>query len=172
MAALRQEYDYNFDMFGGGAGPVRQSAARSAAAAAPARKTKPRVPLQVVPEKTPRQQQKEARTSLMNAMVILIFAAAILGVLCLQITSGAKSYELSRQIAAVESEIEVAKSENVRLNSELNGITSIGRIDDYATRILGMKKMEAYQVEYIDLSEGDGVIYSSGGGFLQIFSNP
>ncbi len=172
MAALRQEYDYGFDKFDAGARPVRQSAARSAAAAAPARKTKERAPLKVVPKKTPVQQQKEVRRSTVNTAIILFFAAAILGVLCLQITSGAKSYEISRQIAEVEAEIEVAKSENVRLNSELNGITSIGKVDDYAAHVLGMTKMEGYQVEYIDLSQGDGVIFSSGGGFLQAFANP
>ena len=95
----------------------------------------------------------------------------MLAVLCLQISAGAKRYELSREIAQIESEIKVAKSENVRLTAVLSGYTSIGKIDDYAENILGMKKLEGYQVEYIDLSEDDGVIYSAGsGGLLNVFS--
>ena len=66
----------------------------------------------------------------------------------------------------MRSAIEAEKSENVRLNSQLNGITSIGNIDDYATRVLGMAKVESYQVEYIDLGQDGGVLYSSGGGLF------
>ena len=60
----------------------------------------------------------------------------------------------------MESEIEVAKSENVRLNAELNGKISITKIDAYAVDVLGMTKIENYQVECIDLSKGDKVLYS------------
>ena len=167
MAAVKQEYDYNFDMFDV---PAR---ARTAASAAPARKARPQAPLKVVQnKKTVAQQKKESRSAATNSLMILIFAAVIMALLCLQINAGAKSYEISRKISAVESEIQAAKSENVRLNAELNSITSIGNIDDYATHVLGMSKIESYQVEYIDLSQDDGVIFYSGGGILSIFSNP
>ncbi len=169
MAAVNPRSEYDFDMF------VTHARSRSAAAAgnaAPQRRpAEPAPDLKVVPKKTERQVRAADRKSVVNAAIILFFAAAVLGLLCLQISAGARSYEISRQIAAVEQEIEVAKSENVRLNSELNGITGIGKIDDYATRVLGMTKVESYQVEYIDLSQDDGVIYASNGGFLSIFRN-
>lgn len=165
MAAVQQRENYNFDMF-----DVRVAARGNAA---PARKPKEETPLKVVPAKrTDTQKQKEARSATANSLLILIFAAVIMAMLCLQINAGAKSYEISRKIAAVESEIEAAKSENVRLNAQLNSFTSIGNVDDYATRVLGMSKIESYQVEYIDLSQDDGVIYYSGGGLLSVFSNP
>ena len=165
MAAVQQRENYNFDMF-----DVHVAAHGNAA---PVRKPKEEAPLKVVPAKrTDTQKQKEARSATANSLLILIFAAVIMAMLCLQINAGAKSYEISRKIAAVESEIEAAKSENVRLNAQLNSFTSIGNVDDYATRVLGMSKIESYQVEYIDLSQDDGVIYYSGGGLLSVFSNP
>lgn len=167
MAAVQQNYDYNFDMFDV---PVR-SRGNTAAAAAPARKTRERAPLKAVPKKTNKKQRQESQRALTNSAIILIFAVLILGVLCLQISAGAKNYEASRKIAAVEAQIEAAKSENVRLNSEKNSVMSIGKIDEYATNVLGMTKVENYQVEYIDLSEEDGVLFSSGGSFLDLFSH-
>ena len=170
MAAVKQEYDYNFAMFDTPMRAVRANTAR--AGAAPVRREREtRQPLKVVPKKSKAQRRSEARRAAVNMLIILVFAAATLGMLCLQINAGARSYEISRQIASVERQIEAAKSENVRLNSQLNGITSIGNIDDYATKVLGMSKVESYQVEYIDLGQDDGVLYSSGGGFLGIFSN-
>lgn len=138
--------------------------------AAPQRKQPKQEPLKKVEKKNSQQKKRESRKAAYNSAFILFFAAVMLGVLCLQISAGAKRYELSRQIASIEAKIEIAKSENVRLSSELNSITSIGKIDDYATKILGMSKIESYQVEYIELSDGDRVIYSSDRGLLNIFN--
>ena len=80
----------------------------------------------------------------------------------LQISAGAKNYELMREIQKAEAALEIQQSENIRLNSALNGITGITVIDTYATDVLGMTKVENYQIECIDLSEGDAVLYTSG----------
>jgi cell division protein FtsL len=165
MAAVQQRENYNFDMF-----DVRVAARGSAA---PARKPKEESPLKVVPAKrTDTQKQKEARSATANSLLILIFAAVIMAMLCLQINAGARSYEISRQIASVEADIEAARSENVRLNAQLNSFTSIGNVDDYATRVLGMSKIEGYQVEYIDLSQDGGVLYHTGSGLIDLFTRP
>ena len=163
MAAVQQKNDYNFDMFD------ERTYAR--ANAAPQRKQETKEPLKVVPEKrTATQKKRETRSATLNSLLIMIFAAAIMAMLCLQINAGAKSYEISRQIASVEADIEAAKSENVRLNAQLNSFTSIGNVDDYATRVLGMSKIEGYQVEYIDLSQDGGVLYHTGGGLIDLFT--
>jgi len=148
---------------------LRNKAARSSAGAAPEKKTSSSEPLKKVDKKSSQQKKRESKRAASRSAFILFVAAVMLGLMCLQISAGAKRYELSRQIADVESKIEVEKSENVRLSAELNSITSIGKIDDYATKILGMSKIESYQVEYIQLTEGDKVLYSSNGGILSIF---
>ena len=102
------------------------------------------------------------RVAFFRAAVIMTFAGAMLFVLCLQISVGARQYELARAIAATEAQLREAKSENVRLNAELNGITGIDKICAYATEKLGMVKAESYQVECIDLSGGDAVLFAGG----------
>ena len=165
MAAVQQRNDYNFDMF--------DARTYGRANAAPQRKQETRQPLKVVPaKKTATQKKRETRSATMNSLLILIFAAAIMAMLCLQINAGARSYEISRQIASVEADIEAARSENVRLNAQLNSFTSIGNVDDYATRVLGMSKIEGYQVEYIDLSQDGGVLYHTGSGLIDLFTRP
>ena len=170
MAAVQQNNDYNFDMF-----DVHTRARGNAAPArtAPAKAPKEKTPLKVVSApKTRVQTKKEAKSATANSVLIAVFAAVLLAMLCLHVNAGVKSYEISRDIANVQAEIEAAKSENVRLNAQLNSFTSISNVDDYATRVLGMSKIEGYQVEYIDLSRDDGVIYFSGGGLLNLFSHP
>lgn len=166
MAAVNDARSYDFEMF-----EARAYVRNTGVSAAPKRTEKEDVPLRKISPDTSRRQRRQAVKTLRTGVTITLVAAIMLGVLCLQISAGAKRYELSRQISRIENEISIAKSENVRLSAQLSGYTSIGKIDDYATKILGMTKLESYQVEYIDLSEDDGVIYtSSSGGLLSIFS--
>lgn len=152
MAAQR---DYAFDMFETNyqAVPVRREERKSA----PKQKE-----LRRVPQKSKKQLTHQRRVAFFRAAVIMGFAVAMLTVLCMQISVGARRYELAREIASVESQLQEAKSENVRLHSELNGITSIDKICSYATRQLGMCKAESYQVECIDLSQEDEILFADG----------
>ena len=151
---------YAFDMF-------------EPTAAAPQRRQEPKKKplLKKVPSKTGTQMRQEQMSAFLRSVAVLLFAGIVLGVICLQISAGAKRYELARQIAAKQSELQIAQSENVRLRAELNSVTSIDKICTYATEELGMVKAESYQIECIDLSEGDSVIYAGPTGFLNIFAD-
>lgn len=96
---------------------------------------------------------------------LILFVALMFSFVLMQVSAGAKNYELARMIHKTKMEIAVEQSENIRLRSELNGITSIYAVDTYATEILGMSKTENYQVECVDLSGGDSVIYTAPGVF-------
>ena len=150
---------YAFDLFETRPGRTYARAAGSAAPK-PQEEESDRPVLKKVNPKTLSQKKREEHNSNLRIGFMLAFVAIVFGVICCQISAGAERYELIRQIAAVESKIEVAKSENVRLNAELNGKISITKIDAYAVDVLGMTKMENYQVECIDLSKGDKVLYS------------
>lgn len=153
MAAANYNVDYDFDAF--------EEHALSHANTAPKKEPAPAVrPLKKVKPKTRRQQQQESRVSFRRGVKIFVIAAVLLSVLCMQIGVGARKYEINRRITEVENEINIAKSENIRLNSVLSNYVSISEVDEYATKILGMRKLENYQIEYIDLSEEEGVIYS------------
>ncbi len=103
-----------------------------------------------------RQQKAAFDKSLKMFCFVTLMCASVM----LQVSAAAKNFALERDIHAVEYEISVAQSENTRLRSELNSITGIAFIDNYATEILGMTKVESYQVECVDLSGDDAVLYS------------
>ena len=164
MYASAQTGDtYAFELFETGTATAR-AYNRAAGSAAPKRREEEREKpvLKKVKPKTVSQKRREEHNSNLRIGFMIVFVAIVFGVICCQISAGAERYELIRQIDAVEAQIEVAKSENVRLNAELNGKISITKIDSYATDVLGMTKIENYQVECIDLSHGDRVLYSTG----------
>ena len=86
MAAVQQNNDYNFDMFDvhtrvhGNAAPART---------APAKTPKEKAPLKVVSTpKTRVQTKKEARSATANSLLIAVFAAVLLAMLCLHVNAG------------------------------------------------------------------------------------
>ena len=155
------EEPYAFELFESRAATARAYGAHGNAA--PKRKEEPQYKpvLKKVKPKSAEQKKIEERASRMRIVFMLVFVAVVFGVVCCQISAGAERYELIRKIDAVEADIEIAKSENVRLNAELNSKMSIAKIDSYAVDVLGMTKVESYQVECIDLSKGDRVLYSN-----------
>lgn len=107
--------------------------------------------------------KSQEKAGLRKSLSLLLFVSVIFSFVAMQIYAGAKNYELAREIHKIETQLDIAKSENIRLNAELNGITGIAVIDTYATEVLGMTRVESYQIECVDLSGGDAVLFASGG---------
>ena len=105
----------------------------------------------------------QEKAGLRKSLALVLFVSIVFSFIAMQIYAGAKNYELAREIHKIETQLDIAKSENIRLNAQLNGITGIAVIDTYATEVLGMTRVESYQIECIDLSDGDAVLYTSGG---------
>jgi hypothetical protein len=82
--------------------------------------------------------------------------------MALAIYSRVKLDEINREISSVEKKIELAKSDTVKLQNELNAIVSINNVEEYATNELGMTKVQDYQVYYIDMSSQDRVAVVNG----------
>lgn len=157
MAAYQDNSAYAFDMFETRERVVAKNNSR--AAAAPHIKIEPAI-LKKVPERSERFKRNREISALRTMAMMLVLALFSFSMICMHITAGAQRYELAKQIESVENQLAVAKSEKVRLNAELNSMTSITKIDSFATGILGMTKLENYQVEYVDLSDGDKVLFS------------
>ena len=113
-------------------------------------------------KKTKAELRAEERLSAKRAAKALVFCALLFSVVAFQIFSQVKVDELDRQIDSVNAEIEVVESENTRLNMEIDATISLDKVDSYAQNVLGMVKVENYQVSYIDLSGGDAVTQSGG----------
>ncbi|WP_040196553.1 hypothetical protein [Candidatus Soleaferrea massiliensis] len=65
--------------------------------------------------------------------------------------------EIGGQIATQNGVLNELQSETERLSVELDRKMSLNSIENYATTQLGLSKMQKYQVEYVNLSQGDQV---------------
>ncbi len=142
-------YDFEYFEAGSSAAPQRK----------PEEKKKP--PMKRVAPRTLEEKRQQAKAGLRKSLRVFAFVLAMFMIVSIQIAAIARDYWLDREIQKVQGLIAVEESENVRLSSTLNGITSIAAIETYATEVLGMTKAESYQIECIDLSVGDAVLFTS-----------
>ncbi len=172
MAGYQRAEAYDFATFE----PRDGSAVRKPNAAQPVgepvrrRNTNPNLKLVKPIEKTPEKQL--ASLSFKKVTAVLVCCFMMFGLIALFINNSVKSTELMNSINAMETTIANAQSENVRLSSAIDSMFSIANVETYATGVLGMTKMENYQIQYIDLSSEDQVLYAGessalGAGFVE-----
>ena len=101
---------------------------------------------------TAQQVRQQTAAETRKTIKVMCVAMAIVMFMALAIYSRVKLDEINREISSVEKKIELAKSDTVKLQNELNAIVSINNVEEYATNELGMTKVQDYQVYYIDMS--------------------
>ncbi len=131
----------------------------------------PRQPRLVALKDSPKmakdKQKRSRRQKVLNVIVYLTAALAAIGLVAYFITCNVQLTEMNRTISECQSELNILKSERVRLESELAGKTSAGQIDQYA-QINGMQPAENSQTYYIHGETEDLVeMTDSGGGWFQ-----
>lgn len=89
--------------------------------------------------------------------VVLIFLAILIPI-CASLCKYKDLTELTSQIEAKEHQYQLLQNENRLMQMELESKTSLRTVRDIAENQLGMAAVESYQIEYIDLSEGDRVV--------------
>lgn len=161
-----EAYDYNRinrQDYYGSAAPARPTAPRRGPGQRPqpTRRPKPAQRPRVV-QKSAAQLKAEARRSTAKTIKIMTICAVFFALIAFQIYSQVQVDELDRELNDINSEISVLDSENTRLNMQLDSVISLDKVDEYAQDVLGMVKVENYQVSYIDLSGGDSVVVSGG----------
>lgn len=70
--------------------------------------------------------------------------------------------KLEREATELAQQIKDAESENTRLVMQLNSSISREKIDEYAVSVLGMQKLERYQIHYFSDDTGDKVLMADG----------
>ena len=65
--------------------------------------------------------------------------------------------EVYSSISDANSELSNLRSENVRMQTELEGKASIRNIKDYAENHLGLQKLDQSQIQYIEIQKEDTV---------------
>lgn len=131
----------------------------------------PRQPRLVALKDSPKmakdKQKRSRRQKALNVIVYLTAALAAIGLVAYFITCNVQLTEMNRTISEYQSELNILKSERVRLESELAGKTSAGQIDQYA-QINGMQPAENSQTYYIHGETEDLVeMTDSGGGWFR-----
>lgn len=95
-------------------------------------------------------EQKKAFSQVVVILTVTLLSLSMLfGVLFTYVQKN----ELTRSIANIKSDIAIAQSENVSLNSELEALVSVSQIDSYAVEQLGMIRLQSNQIKYIDTAE-------------------
>jgi cell division protein FtsL len=89
---------------------------------------------------------------------MLVIGAVILSCLLLVVKSNSDLAALTDNIAKVKSEVSMLSSENVRMEAQIESRSAIRYVEDYAENVLGMRKIEKTQIEYIDVTGGNQVL--------------
>ena len=113
------------------------------------------------PAPEPQKEEDQTPHRKRNTLKLLKIAAAvaICGILAgALLWSNATLAELNSTAISLQKELDKLKDEETRLNVELDSRVCMKDIDEYITKDLGMVKLEKYQVNYIDLSDGDSMV--------------
>ncbi len=102
--------------------------------------------------------KSRAVESRLGSVLMMIFIS-ILAVLLLGgvIYSLDKRNTVYNQVAELKNELKLAEAENARLQTELDSEMSAKNVEDYAENVLGMKKIDPSQIEYVKTQMGDVV---------------
>lgn len=128
----------------------------------PAPQRRPKLELVQKTRQTAAQVRQQTSADTKRAIKIMFISIAILMFMAVAIYSRVQLDEINREIKSVEKKIELAESDSIKINNELNAIVSINNVEDYATNELGMVKVQDYQVVYVDLSAEDYVAKANG----------
>ncbi len=102
--------------------------------------------------------KNKSNESRIGSVLMMIFIS-ILAVLLLGgvIFSLDKRNTVYNQVAELKNELKLAEAENARLQTELDSQMSAKNVEDYAENVLGMKKIDPSQIEYVKTRIGDVV---------------
>ena len=86
-----------------------------------------------------------------SAFKVFVKAFVILGILCMVLYGKVETNALFRDISKLESKLNDLQSENITLAAEYEARTSLKNVEDYAENVLGLRKLDKAQIEYIEL---------------------
>ncbi len=115
-----------------------------------------------VPSKSATQIRKETMASALRAVKLFFVSAVLLLLFGSVLFSKVSLVRLEKEASELKQSISEAQSENTRLVMQLNSAVSIEKIDAYAVSVLGMHKLERYQIHYFENRDGDKVVVAGG----------
>lgn len=100
-------------------------------------------------------EKKESRAVPIVVMILVVSVCFLM--LSGVIYSNVQHLQISRQITAMQKELSDLQSENIRMQSEIAGKTSNKNIQEYVENVLGMRTIDASQIEYVQIQTADVV---------------
>ena len=158
MAQYNAYKSYNIEQFE----PRMGSTSNAAPKMKPAPQKRPQLELVKKPRPNATQVRNETQLAARQAKKIFVIAMTILMFMAMVIYSRVQLDEINRDISNKENAIELAQSDSIKLNNALSSMVSINNVEEYAANVLGMVKVQDYQVVYVDLSSSDSVVVANG----------
>lgn len=121
-----------------------------------------RKPAQPKRAKSAAQAKRESVESAKRTLKLFAVSLTLIVLFGAVLFSNVSLIMLENEAADIQSQIGDAASENTRLIYELNSKVSLDKIDAYAVSVLGMNKLERYQVHYFDNNSEDRVVVAGG----------
>ncbi len=97
----------------------------------------------------------EKRGSTVRALVVVVLALVAFGAV---IFSYVQQGEVYSEISAATTQLSELQSENVQMQTKLEGQASISSVKEYAEDYLGMQKLDNSQIQYINIQTEDEII--------------
>ncbi len=108
--------------------------------------------------KSKQQLKRESFASAVNAAKVISFALVLFmlfaGIIGLRVRLSLAQHDTQK----LKNELNIVQSENVRLNMQLNSMISDDMVEDYAENVLGLKKIEKYQIHYFESNSTDSAV--------------
>lgn len=112
----------------------------------PKRKKEDSVKIQI------RKMKAETRGSAPKIIVLTLAAGLLLGTVVYgKVENASVHTEINNQTKNVD----ILRSENVRMQTEIESKTALKTVEEYATGVLGMQKLDKSQIEYLSLENGN-----------------
>ena len=105
--------------------------------------------------------KRAVRQARLNIVAYLSVAVLIMGMVAYFITCNERLTEMNKAIDDCQAQLNTLHSEQVRLESELAGLTSAEQITNYA-QAYGLQPIDSNQIYYIAASDQDQVTLAEG----------
>lgn len=101
-----------------------------------------------------RKAKPEASGSAPRIIVLALAAGLMLG---LVIYGKVENAAIHSEISAETKRVDILRSENVRMQTEIESKSALKSVEEYAVNVLGMQKLDKSQIEYLSLENGNVV---------------
>lgn len=107
-------------------------------------------------------QKAASKRSALQSVAIMAVVFVVVTLFAGMINLNSSLDEKVTKINMVQAQINEAKSEQIRLESQLDALVSVDKLDYYAVNVLGMVKLEDYKITYVNNQEDNHVVISGG----------